>query len=140
MAIAKRNTWTHQRRGGTLVETSIVITLLMILTLGLLEYGWLLLKSQQVTNATRQGARVGARVDAGAADIDQAIADAMSIAGLGGSGYTVVIDPADVESLDTGTLFTVSVSVAYTEVGLGMPLVPVPETISASVSMAREGL
>ena len=139
MAIARHNTWSHQRRGGTLVETAIVITLLMVLTLGLLEYGWLFLKSQQVTNATRQGARVGARVDAGTADINQAIADAMNVAGLGGSGYTVMIDPADVESLDPGTLFTVSVSVAYTAVGLGMPLVPVPDTISASLSMAREG-
>ena len=41
-----------------MVEAAIVFPILLMLTLGAIEYGWLFLNAQQVTNAARQGARI----------------------------------------------------------------------------------
>jgi hypothetical protein len=39
----------------------------------------------------------------------------------------------------TGDTFTVTVTIPYERIGLGMPLVPVPDQLQASSSMAKEG-
>lgn len=127
------------RRGSLLIELAIVLPLFLMLIMGLLEYGWILLKSQQITNAARQGARIGARPAATSADVDAAVANAMSVAGLSGSGYVVTITPGDPAGLASGELFTVAVSVTYSNIGFGVPLVPTPATLASSVAMAREG-
>jgi len=137
--MAALNHRTHRRRRGlATIETAIVLPLLLLLTAGILEYGWMFLKYQEVTNATRHGARVGATVDAGSAEVNQAIADAMTASGLGGSGYTVTISPS-VDGLSSGALFTVTVSVNYDNIGLDMPLTPTPANVSASLTMMKEG-
>ena len=127
------------RRGMLLVELALVLPLLLVLILGLMEYGWLFLKAQQITNAARQGARSGARADATAAEIINSVADAMSAAGLDGSGYSVTLSPADPSTLLTGQMFSVDVSVPYGNIGLSVPLVPVPTTLDSLFTMAREG-
>ena len=109
----------------------------MLLIMGLMEYSWLFLKTQQITNAAHLGARTGARADAGLAEVNAAVDFAMSAAGMSGVwGVTVSPDPA---ALDVGELVTVTVSVAYADIGFGFPLVPTPATLEAAVSMAREG-
>ena len=47
-------------RGVAAVEMAVVLPLLLLVTFGLMEYGWLFLKAQQVANAARQGARYAA--------------------------------------------------------------------------------
>ena len=49
-----------RQSGLATIEMAMVLPLLMLLTLGVIEYGWMFLKSQQITNAARQGARAGA--------------------------------------------------------------------------------
>ncbi len=127
--------------GIVLVELAIVLPLLLMLTFGIIEYGWLFLKAQQVTNAARQGARVGATPDATNADVENAVSTVLTAAGMGGSGYSLAYQPAgDVGSLDTGTTFTVTVTVPYSSVRIvAFPFIPVPENLRASTSMAKEG-
>ena len=127
------------RRGNLLVETAIVLPLLLVLTLGLLEYGWLFLKAQQITNASRQGARVGARADATVAEIAAAVEGAMAAGGMAASGFALVITPVDPSALNAGETLTVEISVPYANIGLGVPLVPTPTALDATVTMAREG-
>ena len=126
------------RRGIVLVETALVFPLLILLTLGLLEYGWMFLKSQQLTNAARHGARIGITADATNADVNAAIQALMDTAGMGGSGYTVTFTPGDAAAMDAGETLTITVSVSYANVDLGLPLVPVPTNLKALVSMAKE--
>lgn len=127
------------RRGNVLVETALVLPLLLVLTLGLLEYGWLFLKAQQITNASRQGARVGARADATVAEITAAVDGAMAAGGLADSGFALAITPVDPSALTAGETLTVEISVPYANIGLGVPLVPTPAVLDATVTMAREG-
>jgi Flp pilus assembly protein TadG len=48
-----------RRRGVTLVETTMVISLMMLFLLGVFEYGRFIAVLQVVENATREGARMG---------------------------------------------------------------------------------
>jgi len=129
-----------RRRGVATVEMALVLPLLLMLTFGMIEYGWMFLKSQQVTNAARQGARIAARADATTIDTVTSIATTMEDAGLAASGYQVNVTPGDVASLESGQLLTVAVSVPYGNVRLlAMPLIPTPGSLQASTTMAKEG-
>jgi Flp pilus assembly protein TadG len=129
------------RQGGlATIEMAMVLPLLMLLTLGVIEYGWMFLKSQQITNAARQGARAGAPPDAGNAEVENTVDAIMSSSGMGSSGYSVDTDPA-ADGLASGTTFTVTVSVPYSNISLVgiLPLLPSPTNLVAAVSMAKEG-
>lgn len=47
------------QRGQALVETALMITVLTVLLMGLIEFGFILWAHVQVSNATREGARAG---------------------------------------------------------------------------------
>jgi Flp pilus assembly protein TadG len=132
---------THCRRNGVaLLEAALVFPLLLLLTLALIEYGWLFMKIQQTTNAARHGLRAAVVPDATTAEAHAAVATLMTSAGLGSSGYSVTFSPSDVSALSSGDTLSVTVTVPYENISLtGGPLVPVPGTITASMSMAKEG-
>ncbi len=120
-----------------LIEAAIILPLLLLLILGVIEYGWALLKSQQITNATRQGARIAARPDVTNADIQDTVSALMDSAGI--SGYELTL-PGDVSSITPGDSLTVTITVPYSSVELaGAPFVPMPSQLKASVTMAKEG-
>ena len=52
------------RGGAALVEMAIVIPVLLLLTLGLIEYGWVFYKVSQLNQAARHGVRTAVRPDA----------------------------------------------------------------------------
>jgi Flp pilus assembly protein TadG len=122
-----------------LLELAIVLPLALLLLCGILEYSWMFLKSQQVINSTRQGARVGARIDATATDIGAAIVATMTNAGLEDSGYSWSVSPEDPTTLAIGAMLTVAISVPYNNIDLGIPLVPTPTNLTSTVTMVREG-
>jgi len=127
----------HKSKGAMLIEAAIILPLLLLLILGVIEYGWALLKSQQITNATRQGARIAARPDVTNADIQDTVSALMDSAGI--SGYELTL-PGDVSSITPGDSLTVTITVPYSSVELaGAPFVPMPSQLKASVTMAKEG-
>jgi Flp pilus assembly protein TadG len=127
-------------RGAATIEMALVLPLLMMLTFGVIEYGWIFLKLQQVTGAARHAARIGVTADATNGDISNAVTSLMSEAGLGASGYQVTISPGNTAGLAAGQPLNVTVAVPYENVELiGIPLIPVPPSLRASVTMAKEG-
>lgn len=130
---------TGRERGVATVEMALVLPLLLLLTFGLIEYGWMFLKAQQTAAAARHGARQAILPSATNARVLSAVADQMADAGITGD-YTVTFVPADVAAVVPGEAVTVSVSVPYEGANdLGMPFVPVPGKLDASSSMAKEG-
>lgn len=127
------------RRGIVTIEAALVFPVLLLILFGVIELGWMLLKSQQLTNAARNGARVGVRVDATNGDVQQVVDALMTGAGMGSSGYTLTMTPGDVSNMNGGEELTVSLTVSYDAIGLGMPFVPTPEDLGTSVTMAKEG-
>lgn len=130
---------TDSRRGTVLIEMAIALTLLLILTFGLIEYGWLFQKAQHTSNAARQGARIGATADATSADVVAAVDAAMTAGGVSSADYTVTLVPNDPGALEPGQFLEVQVALNYDNVSLGFPLVPVPSTVTQATTMAKEG-
>lgn len=127
-------------RGAAIVEAAVVFPLIFILTFGVIEYGWLFLKAQQITNAARHGARIGIRADATGQDVLNDISRLMTDAGMEDSGYDVVITPADISSLDVGEPLEVRITVPSANIVIiNLPLLPKPDTLSTAVAMAKEG-
>jgi hypothetical protein len=109
----------------------------LLLLFGILEYGWLFLRAQQITHAARHGARIGVTADATTKDVRGGIGAILKRAGIAATDEPWTFP--DPSLLATGDTFTVTVTIPYERVGLGMPLVPVPDKVQASSSMAKEG-
>jgi len=135
--VLRRRYDTCARRGISIIELAIVLPLVLLLILGLLEYGWVFRQSYHIANAARQGARWAAPPEATRADAENVIQVAMAQAGIGVSDYTVTWNPAS--DVSAGELFTCTVTVAYDDIALGMPLVPTPDTLESSITMRKEG-
>lgn len=128
------------RRAIAAVEAALVLPLLGIFMFGLLIYGLLFLRAQQVTNAARSGARVAVRADATNQDVVDTVDTLMSAASIPNGAYSTTMAPADIASAATGQAVTITISVDYeTAFGAGIPVIPTPPTLSASVTMAKEG-
>ncbi len=139
MAHKKNNS---NRRGTALVEAAIIFPILLLLTIGLIEYGWLFLKAQQITNAARSGARVAVRAHSTTADVTQAVSDRMGNFGREETSYTLTITPEEVFGTEPGTEITVRVQVPYANValmGINWEKLLMPDQISGTVTMSREG-
>ena len=128
------------RRGAALMEAAIVLPLVLLLLFGVIEYGWLFLKSQQINNACREGARVGVRHGSVGADVTSAVQNSLQAVGLESSAYSITMSPGDPGTIDRGDPFTVTITVPYEgTLSIGVPFIPVPATLQATVVMAREG-
>ena len=64
MAVGRTNTHTHRRsareRGQALLEFALVVPIFLVLVFGIIDFGWALRSWITVTNAAREGARIGA--------------------------------------------------------------------------------
>jgi len=134
----KKYTKNDKRRGVVLIEAALIFPILLLLTFGLIEYGWLFLRMETITNAARRGVRVAVTPDATSSDVLAAVNDSMTNAGLENSGYTITVSSLNVEP---GEIITVHIVVPdYGSISLtGAPLIPVPDQIEGRVVMAKEG-
>lgn len=130
-------------RGVVLVEFALVLTLLLLLTLGAIKYGHLFLKAQLLTNAARAGAREASLANSDWNSVNAIITGHMNAAGMGGSGYSWTFTPANAfasPSPPSGTAVTVQITVAAANVDvLNVPLFPAIGNIGSTVTMAKEG-
>ena len=124
------------RRGIAIVEIALSLLLLILILLGVLEYGWLFVRYQQVRNAARDGARVGVTLDATAAQVASAISTEMTNAKM----PTYTASYADPGLVLGGTAYPVTVSVVTANVDLtNFSLFPKPANLTSTVTMRKEG-
>ena len=127
----------QSRSGAAMVEMAIVLPLLMILTLGLIEYGWVFLRVSQINQAARHGVRTAVRPDATEANVQAAVLSMMTDFGLKDSGYTLTYTDL---AVGVGQPVTVHISVDYTKLTLtGSGFVPLPDKVQGRGTMAKEG-
>jgi Flp pilus assembly protein TadG len=128
------------RRGGALIEMALVLPLLVLLTFGVAEYGWMFLKSNEVADAARRGARVASLPSATYDSVVTAVKTQISNSGIDPTACDVTVTPQNVSGAAAGSPISVRVSVHYAAIGLtGLPLLPVPDNLVSSVTMAKEG-
>jgi Flp pilus assembly protein TadG len=134
----------EKRRGLAAVEAALVFPLLLILTLGAIRYGWLFLKTQQITNAARMGARIAILPDSSIDDVQTAISNLMNAADINPEDCTVTVTPTEIYDLEVGDYITVQIAVPcevidIMHVPLFTDLGPDNWNLGAEVTMAKEG-
>lgn len=128
---------TRSRKDGVaLVEMALVLPLLLLLVFGVMEYGWMFLKAEQVADSARHGARYAATPDATLARTGAMCQSLLNQAGI--TTATVAV-PTGIAP-GTGNSVTVQITVPYKDLQLlGLSFLPVPQNLTSSVTMLKEG-
>jgi Flp pilus assembly protein TadG len=69
----RQHTANQKRRGTALVEMALVLPIFMMVTLGIVEFGRAMMVSQLITNAAREGARLGIITGSTNADVQASV-------------------------------------------------------------------
>lgn len=126
-----RDTFKRDEKGAALVEFAVMAPLLLVLLLGIVEFGWLLANDLDVRHGAREAARLAA-VDAGDTDTMGDITCAsMDFSG----GQTVTF--TDSASGDIGTEASVDVSLPYTSLTRFFGAI-IPATLDTTVTIRLE--
>jgi len=125
------------RRGLAAVEFALVASLVFVLLIGLIDYGWIFLKMQQITQAARAGARAAVVADSTTATVATTIDAWMDEADI--ATFSYVMTPGD-PSIEPGLPIKVEITVPTNQLALiRTSLIPVPPNLKAAASMAKEG-
>lgn len=125
---------TRMRRGGddgaSLVEFAMLMPLLLLLTLGIVELGFLLGQNNEVRHAAHEGARLAAVNNANLGD---------TTCNAIGLGSDVTVDFTDATPAEIGEQASVTVSIPVTSLsGLSFIEVFLPATLSTTADFRLE--
>jgi Flp pilus assembly protein TadG len=101
----------RSERGAELIEFAIVVPLLILLLAGIFDFGMMFRTFEAVTNAAREGARVGVLPGYADADVQARVDAYMAVSGLAGP-YTVTVANTSVAT-GAGTFTARSVTVNF---------------------------
>jgi len=128
----------RRNEGAVLVETVLIVLLLIVLLFGAVEYGWMFYCMHVINNAAQVGARTYSRTGATQETASAATQQALQEGGLNATP-TIELTEEDVEGPPQMRLVTVSVSVNYADLSIvDLAMLPRPETLRASVTMAKD--
>lgn len=130
----------HARRGNTVLEAALVIPILLLLAFGTVEFGHYFYVRNNMQGAAREGARAAIPPSATNSDVNAAVLNSLTAAGLQGSGYTVTTSPANIGSAATGTAITVTITCDWGAVGLRpMQMISTTKQVRGQAVMRKEG-
>jgi Flp pilus assembly protein TadG len=133
-------------RGANVVEFALVLPLLMLMLLGLIDYGYYFFVELAVTNAAREGARVATTYPGacpngpGQSAAQSAVSRYMTM--VGQAGNTQVNFQCSADALTGDPDFTVQVTTLFPQV-TGYTLLPMPKTgslVRATASATMRGV
>lgn len=81
---------TRDDLGSVVLEFALLAPILLMLVMGIIDFGYMLNRDSVINNAARDAARV-ASLDGDFATIQQTVTDELGDAGISGSGLTVTI-------------------------------------------------
>jgi Flp pilus assembly protein TadG len=110
-SVRRRGRW-QSARGAELIEFAIVMPMFLFLLAGIFDFGMMFRTFEVVTNAAREGARVGVLPGYAAEDIEDRVDAYMAVSGLTGA-YTVTVANTPVAT-GAGTFTARAVTVNYT--------------------------
>ncbi|MBI3949402.1 MAG: pilus assembly protein [Acidobacteria bacterium] len=133
----------RSKRGQALVETALILPLLMLMLVGIIEFGRLLFTQHAVTNAAREGGRVAILPNKAESDVVGAVASVLQRSGLDATKATTSVSGV---WGSTGSPTNVTVTYPYRSVALEAVLAIIPGgtdavsqiTISSSSNMIKE--
>lgn len=127
----------RDRQGAAAVEFAVVAPLFFLLLFGMVEIGRAIMVQQVLTNASREGARLGVLDGTTTAEVTTAVNTYLQNAAVGVA--TVTVSPSPPSSAGYGEPVTVTVSTPFNqESWLPSPIYLGGRTLSASTVMRRE--
>lgn len=126
-----------------MLEMIVMLSMLVGLSFGAVEYGDFFYVKNVVVGAAREGARAGMISGATNTNVTTAVSKAMTSAGIASSHYTLTISPWSISGAATGTAITVTVSCTWGTVGITpLPVslggIPSTKQVVASIVMRRQ--
>jgi hypothetical protein len=133
----------RRRCGLATVEAALVFPFLLAMLTCLICYGYLFYKSQQLSGAARDGARVASCEAGTSASVVQVVEDRMTGFGFASGCYTLDVTPAEPGDCVPGDVISVSVEVPVPWAGSwslpGVLAAMMPDRLHRTVTMVREG-
>jgi Flp pilus assembly protein TadG len=127
----------RNRRGAAVVEFAVVSPVFFLLVFGMIEYGRMVMVQQLLTNAAREGARVGVLDNSSSTDVTNAVKSYLTAAKI--NNPTITCNPSAPSSATYGQPVTVTVTVPFNQVSwLPSPMFLGGKTMTASSAMRRE--
>jgi Flp pilus assembly protein TadG len=109
-----------RRRGGDdtgaeLIELAIVLPILLVVFAAIVDFGMLFQRYEVITNAAREGARIGVLPDYTQTDVEDRVEDYLTATGLDPNAATITVtyDNAFPIGAGTSTVSVINVIVAY---------------------------
>lgn len=137
-------------RGAELIEFALALPLLLVIIMGIFDFGLAFQRYEILTNAAREGARLGSlQATYSQADIEDRVLDYVEAAGLDRDDVTPLVTMnQDINLASGATVPGVRVQVAFTHqfsfVGPIMALIGADSltsvTLRATSTMRREGI
>ncbi|NMC19699.1 MAG: pilus assembly protein [Thermogutta sp.] len=126
-----------ERLGVAAVEFAVVAPLFFLLLLGMIEFGRMVMVQQVITNASREGARLGVLDGTTTTEITNAVEAYLASGGVRNATVTVTPDPPSQAGYDEPV--TVTVRVPFSQVSwLPTPMFLGGTELSAVTVMRRE--
>lgn len=102
----------RSERGAELIEFALVFPTLLLVMLGIIDFGFLFQRYEVVTNAAREGARVAILPGYSDADVQARVNQYLTSGGLTGTS-SVVVGPAQAVPVGSQCITLRPVTVAY---------------------------
>lgn len=90
----------QEEKGQSLVEFALILPVLIILIFGMIEFGWLLNAKITLNSAVREGARVGAVINATDTERETKVMEAVQKAAEA-SGLEILLSESSIEDEDS---------------------------------------
>jgi Flp pilus assembly protein TadG len=107
-----RSSW-RSERGAELIEFAVVAPILIFIIAGIFEFGMMFRALEAITNAAREGARVGVLPGYNAPDVQTRVNDYLDASGLTAAHTTTVTDQTLATAAGSFTARSVNVSYPY---------------------------
>jgi Flp pilus assembly protein TadG len=127
----------RNRRGAAVVEFAVVAPVFFLLVFGMIEFGRMVMVQQLLTNAAREGARVGVLDSSTSTEVSNAVKSYLTAAKI--NNPTITCTPTNPSSATYGQPVTVTVSIPFNQVSwLPSPMFLGGQSMTASSAMRRE--
>ena len=143
MKTQRRRKPNTSRRGGTLVETAIVLNIVLMLMFAVMDYGKLVMTTQLLNNAAREGARqaVTSTSTMTTAQIQATVTNYLAGQNLSNMNIQVYqCDPTTGNNLGAWTNTTLGGSIAVQISGNYLPLLPTFSRIPSPLALSTTAM
>jgi Flp pilus assembly protein TadG len=132
----------RHRRGTAVVEFAIVLPVFFLMIFGMLEFGRMVMVKQVLTNASREGARLGVLDGATTSEVETQVEAYLTSAAIPfTAGDVVTVSPSPPSSAGYGESVTVTVTVPFDDVSwLPSPMYLGATDDQSTTSMRREAV